>query len=113
MKAAYIYSLQRTSDFLSTPLPNTGLPPHFSVAIDKSTPIRDTNQAIMVLLPFEGKRTAMPIDAPIVYEYSEEESSVIGGAGKDLADQVHDVLTKKLGLTTEQLGYLRGKLKVN
>ena len=55
----------------------------------------------------------MPIDAPIVYEYSEEESSVIGGAGKDLADQVHDVLTKKLGLTTEQLGYLRGKLKVN
>ena len=113
MKAAYIYSLQRTAEFLSMPLSNTGLPPHFSIAIDKSTPIRDTNEAIMLLLPFEGKRTAMPIDVPIVYGYSEDESSVVGGAGKDLADQVNDVLKRKLGLTTEQLGYLRGELKVN
>ena len=68
---------------------------------------------MMLLLPFKGKRTAMPIDVPIVCGYTEDKSLVISGTGKDLANQVHDVLTKKLGLTTEQLGYLRGELTIN
>ncbi|XP_046862665.1 uncharacterized protein LOC124456224 [Xenia sp. Carnegie-2017] len=66
--------------------------PHFSVAIDKSTPHKDTYQAIMIFLPVNGKRTAMPIDAPLVYEYrdadSDDEDTIRGGYGEDLAVQV-------------------------
>lgn len=112
MKAAYIYSLHRTSTYLATPLPNTGLPPHFAVAVDKSTPIRDTNQAIMLLMPFEGKRIAMPIDAPKVYGYSDEEHAITGGTGRDLADQIYGVLRNKLDLNQEQFHFLRGILSL-
>ncbi len=56
-------------------------------------------------MPFEGKRIAMPIDAPIVYGYEEAEVTIIGGKGQDLADQLYDVLTKKLNLTIEQFQF--------
>ena len=55
IKAAYIHVLNQTSLYLRKPLDSTGLPPHFAIAIDKSTPHRDTNQAIMIILPFNGR----------------------------------------------------------
>ncbi len=67
IKAVYIHVLNQTSSYLCQSLDSTGLPPHFAIAIDKSTPHRDTNQAIMVILPFNGHRVSMPIDAPLVY----------------------------------------------
>ncbi|XP_046847235.1 uncharacterized protein LOC124440832 [Xenia sp. Carnegie-2017] len=95
IKAAYIHVIKQTASYLQKPLVNTGLPPHFSVAIDKSTPHRDTNQAIMIFLPVNGKRTAMPIDAPLVYEYrdadSDNEDTIRGGYGEDLAVQVIEI----------------------
>ena len=96
------------------PLENTGLPPHFSVAIDKSTPHRDTNQAIMVIVQVDGRRIAMPIDAPLVYGYQETQEGmnpvIQGGSGKDLADHVVKVLKTSLQLTPDDLGFLRGKI---
>ncbi len=76
VKAAYIYVLNQTALYMFKPLESTGLPPHFSVAIDKSTPHRDTNQAIMIIVQVDGRRIAMPIDAPIVYGYQETQDGI-------------------------------------
>ena len=114
VKAAYIYVLNQTALYMHKPLENTGLPPHFSVAIDKSTPHRDTNQAIMVIVQVDGRRIAMPIDAPLVYGYQETQEGmnpvIQGGSGKDLADQVVKVLKTSLQLTPDDLRFLRGKI---
>ena len=107
INAAYMYVIAKTALYLKKPLPSTGFPPHFGVAIDKSTPHRDTNQAIVLLLPSEGKRIAMPVDAPLVYTFSES-NSLEGGAHIDLAAQIFDVLTKKLKVDEESMHYLRG-----
>ena len=118
VKAAYIYILKQTALYLHKPLESTGLPPHFSVAIDKSTPHRDTNQAIMIILQVDGRRVAMPIDAPIVYGYEEDAEGVVnaviqGGSGKDLAEQVVKVLKTSLQLTADDLRFVRGKISIS
>jgi hypothetical protein len=43
-------------------------------------------------------QSGMPVDAPLVYE-SSEYGNITGGTGQDLAEQVVDILTKKLHLT--------------
>eukprot|EP00794_Sanderia_malayensis_P021154 gene21154-23234_t len=112
IKAAYIYVLKQTRLYMHEPLLSTGLPPHFSVAIDKSTPHRDTNHAVMIIVQVDGRRIAMPIDAPLVYGYEEDEDGanveLQGGSGIDLAEQVVAVLKTKLQLTTDDLQFLRG-----
>ena len=67
INAAYWYVINKTALYLRKPLPSTGFPPHFGVAIDKSTPHRDTNQTIVLLLPPEVKHVAMPVGAPFVF----------------------------------------------
>jgi hypothetical protein len=112
MKAAYIYILKQTTSYLHKPLNSTGLPPHFSIAVDKSTPHRDTNQAIMLIFTVNGKRVSMP-NAPLVYEYGREEDSdedsIMGGYGVDLIEQIVAVLKASLQLTDDDLSFLRGK----
>ena len=114
IKASYIYILRQTTSYLHKCLESTGLPPHFSVAVDKSTPHRDTNQAIMLIFPVNGKRVSMPIDAPLVYNYEREEDSdahsIQGGYGVDLAEQVLAVLQAALQLTADDLSFLRGTI---
>ena len=105
--AAYRYVLEKTALYLKKELPCTGFPPHFGVAIDKSTPHRDTNQAIVLLIPSEGKRVAMPVDAPLVYALSES-NTLEGGAHVDLATQIVEVLAKKLKVDEQGINYLRG-----
>ena len=105
--AAYRYVLEKTAFHLKNKLPCTGFPPHFGVAIDKSTPHRDTNQALLLILPSEGKRVAMPVDAPLVYALSES-NTLEGGAHIDLATQIVEVLAKKLKVDEQGLNYLRG-----
>ena len=107
INAAYWYVINKTALYLRKPLPSTGFPPHFGVAIDKSTPHRDTNQAIVLLLPSEGKRVAMPVDAPLVYTLSDS-NALEGGAHIELSAQIFDVLTKKLRVDEESLHYLGG-----
>ena len=77
--------LNQTSLYLCKQLDSTGLPPHFAIAIDKFTPHRDTNQAIMVILPYNGRRVSMPVDAPLVYECLDDDGTIQGGSGQDLA----------------------------
>ena len=86
----------------------TGLPPHISLAVDKSTPHRETNHAVLLLLPVGGKRIAMPLDAPPVYTVEKETKQVQGGSGQDLAKQISPVLKKNLGFQAEEMHFIRG-----
>jgi hypothetical protein len=63
----------------------------------------------MVILPFNGRRASMPTDAPLVYECSDDDGTIQGGTGQDLAQQIFDVLTQKLDLTLPELAFLRGE----
>ena len=78
------------------------------IAIDKSTPHRDTNQAIVLIVPSDGKRVAVPVDAPIVYSVSPDSAVIQGGDHDELARQVISVLSQKLEMDEKQLRFLRG-----
>lgn len=110
--AAYHYAIKQTKDFLKKPLKSTGLRPHISLAVDKSTPHRDTNHAILLLLPVEGKRVAMPLDAPLVYSVADETNDIEGGSGEDLAEQIVNVLEEKLGFKEDDMHYVRGVSRI-
>ena len=103
--AAYAYVIEETAKFLQEPLISTGLAPHFGLAIDKSTPHRETNQAIVLLVPSSGKRVAVPIDAPVVYTVNPNSGDIQGGSHDELAKQVMSVLSEKLKINQ--------KLKIN
>lgn len=60
---------QRMSQWLNRPLPSTLLPPHFWVTIDKATPSRATNQAVLIVARDEnGIPCPIPVAAPSVYK---------------------------------------------
>ena len=86
----------------------TGLPPHISLAVDKSTPHRETNHAVLLLIPVEGKRIAMPLDAPTVYTVDKETKEVQGGYGQDLAKQISTILKEKLDFQADEMHFIRG-----
>ena len=90
-------------------LPSTGLKPHFLMAIDKSTPYRDTNHAILIIMPVNGRRVAVPMDAPLVYKI-DDEGDITGGSGVDLAHQAVESVKKNLEFESEDLSYIRGKI---
>ena len=106
--AAYAYVIEETAKFLQEPLISTGLAPHFGLAIDKSTPHRETNQAIVLLVPSSGKRVAVRIDAPVVYTVNPNSSDIQGGSHDELAKQVMSVLSEKLKINQKHLHFLRG-----
>lgn len=109
--AAYHYALIQTKNYLKEPLESTGLRSHISLAVDKSTPHRDTNHAILVLLPVKGKRIAMPLDAPPVYSVAEDTNNIEGGDGQDLAEQVTNVVKEKLDFDENDMHYVRGTIQ--
>ena len=96
----------QTKKFLRKPLECTGLPPHISLAVDKSTPHRKTNHAVLLLLPVAGKRIAMSLDAPPVYTVEKETKTVQGGSGQDLAKQISCVLKKNLEFQADEMHYI-------
>lgn len=98
----------QTKEFLKQPLESTGLPPHISLAVDKSTPHRETNHAVLVILPVKGKRIAMPVDAPTVYTVDEKTNVIKGGTGSDLVKQILTVLKDKLDFEEKDMHYIRG-----
>ena len=102
--AAYHYALIHRSKYLKKPLESTGL----SLAVDKSTPHRDTNHAMLLLLPVDGKRIAFPLDAPPVYSIAEGTKEIEGGDGQDLAEQVSKVVKEKLDFNEDDMQYVRG-----
>ena len=107
IRDAYQFILNKTKNYLKTPLDSTGVRPHFSVAVDKSTPHRDTNHAVLLIVPVNGVRMAIPIDAPIVYSIGET-GDVCGGSGANLADQIFSVLKERLDLEENDFVFLRG-----
>ena len=72
-----------------------------------------THHAILVLLPVDGKRVAMPLDVPLVYSVSRATNDIEGGSGKDLANQVVTVLRDKLEFSNEDMSYLRDMSVMN
>ena len=95
------------NEFLCTPLDATGFVPHYGTTLDKSTPIRETNQAIMMLVVVKGQRCAIPMGSPKVYMSSS--GSVAGGAGSELGHQLIDTLLKFTQIDNEGLNYHMGK----
>ena len=104
VQAFECYLHKRTRDLLTTPLPSTGLPPHFGTTSDKSTPIHVSNHAIMILVMVNGMKTAIPVDAPPVYSFSE--AGIKGGTADELAEQVISALVKTLKLPNNALSSL-------
>ena len=104
LKAFQTYIYKKIAEILSTPLLSTGLPPHFCTTSDKSTPLRISNHAIMILVMVNGEKTAIPVSAPHVYEFSE--SQISGGTAPHLAEQVISSLLTNLNLQETHLSYL-------
>ncbi len=104
IKCFQVYLSNKTKEVLTSPIPSTGLPPHFSTTSDKSTPAHLSNHAVMVLLMVNGEKTAIPIDSPAVYAFKTE--SVEGGTASELAEQVIKSLTETVKLPHSCLSYL-------
>lgn len=68
-----LYCMEKTVDkrinvWLNAPLPSTLLPPHFWATVDKATPSRITNQAVVIVARDKsGVPCPIPVDAPPVY----------------------------------------------
>ena len=104
LMAFQAYLLNKLNTLLGQPLPSTGIPPHFSTASVKSTPIRTTNHAIMIVLMVDGEKTAIPIAAPPVYYF--ENSGVVGGTASRLAEQVILSLRKTAKIPEKSMTFL-------
>ena len=70
---------KKTAEFLNQPLPSTFLPPHFWVTIDKATPARTTNQAVLVVARDKnGIPSPIPVAAPTIYtEFTEASYDIL------------------------------------
>ena len=67
LSAACAYIDKKTSVFLSTLVPSTGMPPHFYVTADKSTNHRATNQVTVICPAVNGCRQGIVLNAREVY----------------------------------------------
>ena len=56
----------------------------------------------MIIIPFNDKCIAMPIDTLLVFEMNDE-NNLEGGSGEDLADQITNVLQKRLEIDEEKI----------
>ena len=102
--------MEKVRKFLNTKLPSTGVRRHFSIAVDKSTPHRETNHAVLIIISVNGVRVAISVDAPIIV-YGMEADQIVGGSGEDLTNQIINVLNQTLNLEEADLVYARGKHK--
>jgi hypothetical protein len=93
LRASEIWLDSKAAKFLSTPLVSTSLPPHFYVSADKSTVHRVTNQAIVVCPMIAGKRQAIPVQAPCVYELEDIDNGITEATADKLADNVYETIT--------------------
>lgn len=96
---------QRTKNKLLQCLPSTGLPPHFSMAVDKGTVNKRTNQAVIICPVLDGVKTPIVVGAPEVYSLCSE-GRVEGGKALDSATQALHEIEAKFGKAS--LDYLIG-----
>ena len=104
-KAACAFIDNRTKQFLTTPLENTGMLPHFYVTADKSTNHRVVNQATMICPVVCGKRQAIPLSITAVYGTSDGDT----GRGEKLAEAILSDLRKHAGISDGRLMQMQGK----
>ena len=98
--AACHYIDQKTPAFLATPLPNTGMPPHFYVTADKSTNHWTTNQVTVISPVVNGTRQGIILNAREVFTNSDG----TGGTGDAPAKSISTELKNHLGFQ-EELSY--------
>ena len=95
----------RINAWLNTPLPSTMLPPHFWATVDKATPSRTTNQAILVVARNAcGVPCPIPIASPKVYTEFQSASyeSLAELLVKDIeANLSHEVLSRFCGVAAD------------
>ena len=60
----------------------------------------------------KGKRSAIPIDALLVYDVTND-GNIEGGSGEDLAHQVVNVVRVDLEMETDELSFIRCKNNYN
>ncbi len=106
IEAACAYIDMRTANFLSTPLPNTGMPPHFYVTADKSTNHRITNQVTVICPVVNGSREGIVLDAREVYASSD----VTGGSGHALAAAIFKDFEEHVGIKGNRLLQAQGRV---
>ena len=106
LSAACAYIDKKTSIFLSTPLPSTGMPPHFYVTADKSTNNRATNQVTMICPVVNGCREGIVLNAREVYTSSDG----TGGTGGELAKSIYSDLETNVGLKGKRLLQVQGRV---
>ena len=75
---------EKTSDYLSSPHPNTGLRPHFYVTADKSTNLRINNQISLICTAVDWKRQGIPTQLHQVYQTSDG----VGGGNATLGEVI-------------------------
>ena len=98
LKAACAYIDKEVSKFLATPLPNTGMPPHFYITGDKSTNHRVTNQVTLICPVVDGRRQAIALNVCKMYQNSDGS----GGTGPELAmKMIEDVQVAMQGKVTD------------
>lgn len=94
LRAVEVWTDREISKFLMNPLPSTRLPPHFFVTLDKSTPQRVTNQAVLICPVVNGHREAIAVSSPAVYYANQDgnnpEGNVSGGLASQLADRAYN-----------------------
>jgi hypothetical protein len=93
----------KAAKYLTTPLVSISLPPHFSVSVDKSTVYRVTNQAIVVSPMFDGKRQAIPVQAPSVYDLEDVDDGITEAIADKLADNVYDTINSTCSIRDDAL----------
>lgn len=93
LRASEIWLDAQAAKYLSTPLACTSLLPHFYVSADKATVHRMTNQAIVVCPMIAGKRQAIPVKAPCVYEFDNSDSGISEATADKLAENVYSTIS--------------------
>ena len=103
---ACAYIDKKSMEFLASPLPSTGLPPHFYVTADKSTNLRKQNQISLVCPVVNGTRQGIPMHLHQVYKTSD------GGGGKNdvLAEAILQDIAKHVGIKGDSLIQMQGKV---
>ena len=106
LSAVCAYIDKKTLVFLSTPLQNTGMPPHFYVMADKSTNHQITNQVTVICPVVNGRREDIVLNAREVYTSSDGTGCACGA----LANSIYCDLKKNAGLKGEQLLQVQGRV---
>lgn len=82
-------------NILTSPSPSTGVPPHFYVTGDKSTPSRTTNQVVLLCFMYAGQRRRVVVACPEVYFNAED---IADDDNNDILDDEHE--DQDLGMVT-------------